>query len=250
MGLANRSTGQIEKQEVSYRAEADSAQDFQEFLYIVSHDLQEPLRMVVGFMDLLEKRYGDKLGKEAKEFIHYAVDGAYRMQKMIDGLLTLSRIETQGKMFARADTNKALQEAINMLHPVIEESSVELILLKLPEVYADTEQLTVLFWHLLDNAIRYCSPDRKLRIEISAEMHGADWHFKCSDNGIGIDSKHWQRVFQIFQRLHKTPENNCLGMGLPICKRIVERHGGSIWLESELNVGTRFWFTLPVREFD
>lgn len=252
MGLGEQSIRQAEKQEKSesQSAQVGTVEDFQEFLYIVSHDLQEPLRMVIGFMDLLERRYGNHLDKDAQDFIQYAVGGAHRMQKMIDGLLVLSRITTQGKGLIRADSNKALQHAINILHATIDHSSAELVLSKLPEVNADESQLTVLFGNLLDNALRYRDADRIPRIEITADMHGAEWHFKISDNGIGIARKHWHRVFQVFQQVNKGPDNACQGMGLPVCKRIVERHGGRIWLESELGVGSEVCFTLPVRELN
>jgi len=224
-----------------------SNRDLQHFAYVASHDLQEPLRMVRGFMELLARRYQGKLGPDADEYIRYAVDGASRMQNLIKGLLAYSRVGTQGKRLAPIDAAAALRQALENLQVVIEETGAEITCEALPWVVGDDVQLAQLFQNLISNAIKFRSK-RPPRIQIAAaEEEGREgfWRFSVKDNGIGFDPRHADRIFQMFQRLHGQGEYEGTGIGLALCKRIVERHGGRIWVESEPGKGSTFYFTLP-----
>ena len=223
-----------------------SNRELQHFAYIASHDLQEPLRMVASFVQLLAKRYKGKLDSDADEFIKYAVDGANRMQKMINDLLLYSRVETRGKPFTPTDCEKVLEKVIVNLKMSIEESGAVITHDKLPIVMADESQLIQLFQNLISNAIKFCDKNPP-RIHISAERREKDWLFSVKDNGIGIEPEHTERIFQIFQRLHSREEYPGTGIGLAICKKIVERHGGHIWVKSKLGEGSIFYFTIPIR---
>jgi len=222
-----------------------SNRDLQHFAYVASHDLQEPLRMVRGFMELLAKRYRGRLGPDADEYIRYAVDGAARMQNLIKGLLAYSRVGTQGKRLAPIDAAASLRQALENLQVVIEETGAEIIAGDLPWVMGDDVQLAQLFQNLISNAIKFRSGEPP-RIRIAAAEEGVGfWRFSVADNGIGFDPRHAERIFQMFQRLHGQGEYEGTGIGLALCKRIVERHGGRIWVESEPGKGSTFYFTLP-----
>ncbi|MBP9691965.1 MAG: PAS domain-containing protein [Alphaproteobacteria bacterium] len=217
----------------------------QEFAYVASHDLQEPLRMVSNFVQLLQKRYSHKLDKDAEEFIQFAVSGTERMKALINDLLMYSRVDSQGKPLKETDMQEVLNWTLATLHDALEDGGVDLSLEPLPQVLGDEIQLGQLFQNLIANALRYHAPTHPLKIQIGAIEEEDFWKLFVKDNGIGIDPQFHERVFKIFQRLHSYEEFKGTGIGLSICKRIVERHGGKIWIESEENEGSTFYFTIP-----
>ncbi len=226
-----------------------SNQELQQFAYVASHDLQEPLRMVAGFTKLLERRYKDKLDRDAQEFIHFAVDGALRMQKLIDDLLSYSRVGTHHIPFEPVDCNYLLDQAISNLQVAIEENHAAITRGNLPTITCNGSQMVQLFQNLISNAIKFRGADSP-RVHIAAERRGEEWLFACRDNGIGIDIQYHDRIFKIFQRLHSRDEYAGTGIGLALCMKIVELHKGRIWMESELGKGATFYFTLPVQGDD
>ena len=221
-----------------------SNKELELFASVASHDLQEPLRSVSGFARLLQKRYKDKLDQNAGEFISYIVAGADSMQQLIRDLLDYSRVTTRGKPFMPVDCNNAIIAALANLKLAIEESRAAVTFEPLPVVKADSGQLIRLFQNLIGNAIKYRG-DSEPVIHVSAKLEGDEWVFPVADNGIGIDAQYYERIFQIFQRLHKRDEYPGTGIGLAICKRIIDRHGGRIWVESEPGSGSVFYFTIP-----
>jgi signal transduction histidine kinase len=218
--------------------------DLEQFAYIASHDLQEPLRMVSGFTGLLKRRYGGKLDADADEYIEFAVSGANRMQSLINDLLSYSRVGREEVAAKTVDTQAALDQALANLQTAIEDRSAMVSCGHLPTVWANHGMLVRLFQNLIANALKFCKAERPI-VRVQAEPRGGDWVFSVADNGIGIDPQYKDRIFLIFQRLHKQTEYPGTGIGLAVCKRIVERHGGRIWLESEPGKGTTFFFTLP-----
>jgi signal transduction histidine kinase len=226
---------------------ARSNSELQQFAYVASHDLQEPLRMVASFTQLLAKRYGDKLDDDARDFINYAVDGAMRMQTLISDLLNYSRVGTQGKPLVPTNSEALLKRVLDSLKISIEESGAVIVGDHLPVVMADPQQLSQLFQNLITNAIKFHGQDVP-RIRISTERIGKEWKFSVRDNGIGISQEHADRIFIIFQRLHTKTEYPGTGIGLAICKKIVERHGGRIWIEPSPGGGTTFCFTIAAAE--
>ena len=225
-----------------------SNEELGQFAYIASHDLQEPLRMVASYTQLLSRRYKGKLDADADEFIAFAVDGASRMQRLIQDLLAYSRVGTKGKELLGTSSEKALEEALINLQGAIEESGALVTHDPLPAVLADEMQLTQLLQNLVGNAIKYQSPGIPM-VHISATRNGGQrWTFSVKDNGLGIDSQYFEKIFGMFQRLHKREEFAGTGIGLAICKKIVERHGGSISVESTPGRGSTFRFGLAANE--
>ena len=224
-----------------------SNKELEQFAYVASHDLQEPLRMVSSYTQLLAQRYEDQLDDKARKFIDYAVDGAVRMQRLINDLLAYSRLSTQGKTLETIDAHSALCETLRNLAAAIGENRAIVTSDDLPTICADASQLGQLFQNLIGNAIKFRGADVP-RIRISACDLGREWRFSVTDNGIGIQAQYAEKVFAIFQRLHTRAEYPGTGIGLAICKRIVERHGGRIWFESEPGFGSTFHFTMPKRK--
>lgn len=220
-----------------------SNKELQNFAYAASHDLQEPLRMVSSFTQLLALQYDDKLDKKAHEYIQYAVDGAKRMYELLNGLLAYSRIQTKRNIFKMVDLNKVLDNVKKSLMLKIDESSAVIKSEELPVVYADESQMSVLFLNLISNSIKFRTEPPQ--ISISAKSQRDKYIFSVKDKGIGIDPQYKERIFLIFQRLNHQDQYDGLGIGLALCKRIVERHGGNIWVESELGKGSVFYFSIP-----
>ncbi len=222
-----------------------SNDDLQQFAYIAAHDLQEPLRMVASYTQLLAKRYRGKLDSDADEFIAYAVDGAHRMQLLIRDLLAYCRVGTTGKELHETSSADALEQVILNLQTAIEESGAVVTHDALPTVMADSTQLIQLFQNIVENAIKYRGTELP-RVHISAERNaGNEWIFSIQDNGIGIDSQYFEKIFVMFQRLHSRSEFSGTGIGLTVCKKIAERHGGRVWVESNPGKGSTFYVALP-----
>jgi PAS domain S-box-containing protein len=222
-----------------------SNEELEQFAYVASHDLQEPLRMVSGYTQLLKRRHGDKLDAEANEYIDFAVDGVKRMQALITDLLAFSRLNTRGKEFKPVDLNDVAKQAVGNVQASIEESKAKVKIGDLPKVSGDRTQLVQLVQNLLSNALKFRRPDVQPSIELSAKRDGATWLVSVSDNGIGIEPEYREKVFVIFQRLHGRDQYPGTGIGLSICKKIVERHQGRIWIEDREGDGTTFTFSLP-----
>jgi len=226
-----------------------SNRDLEQFAYVASHDLQEPLRMVSSYTQLLARRYKDALDKDANEFIGYAVDGAKRMRELLEGLLALSRVGRRGKPFARTECRDVLASVLKNLEILIGENDATITCNELPTIMADEGQMAQLFQNLIANAIRYRG-EAAPEVRVSAERRNGNWEFSVRDNGIGIAPEHYERIFEMFQRLHGLGEYPGTGMGLAVCKRIVERHGGNMWVESEPGKGSTFRFTIPAASGD
>jgi PAS domain S-box-containing protein len=219
--------------------------ELERFAYVASHDLQEPLRMITGYTNLLSKRYRGKLDADADEFIGFAVDGANRMRVLINDLLTYSRVSSQGRKPAPTDCELVLRQTLAGLALAIEESAAKVTHDPLPTVNGDDVQLGQLFQNLIGNALKYRNGHGPA-VHVGCERREADWLLSVRDNGIGINPHFAEKIFVIFQRLHTREEYPGTGIGLAVCKRIVERHGGKIWVESEPGKGSTFYFTLPV----
>jgi PAS domain S-box-containing protein len=225
-----------------------SNQELEQFANIASHDLQEPLRMVASYTQLLARRYKGKLDADADEFIAYAVDGAGRMQRLIQDLLAYSRVASKAGSLRRISSEDALLQALQNLRGVIEDSGALVIHDPLPSVMADEIQLIQLFQNLIGNAIKYQKPGIP-EVQVAASRNGANkWTFSVKDNGLGIEPQYFEKIFGMFQRLHKREEFAGTGIGLAICKKIVERHGGRITVESQIGLGSTFKFALAEGE--
>ena len=223
-----------------------SNSDLEQFAYVASHDLQEPLRMVASFTQLLEKQYKDKLDETASEYINFAVDGAKRMQALIKDLLTYSRVKSHDEDFIEINCEELIEEVLFNLEIIIKENKAIITRDPLPIISSDRLQMQQLFQNIIGNAIKY--NDKMPRIHISAEKDEENWIFGVSDNGIGIDPEHYKRIFKVFKRLHTKEEYDGTGIGLAICQKIVDRNGGRIWVESELGEGSTFYFTIPLKQ--
>jgi chemotaxis family two-component system sensor kinase Cph1 len=221
--------------------------ELEQFAYSASHDMREPLRTIAGFLQLLEKRYRGRLDEKADEYIDFAVESAHRMGKLLDDLLEFSRLEWKPGKMKPINCSVALEKAIYDLGTAIEESGTQITYDPLPTVVADESQITRVFQNLVANAIKFRGKG-KPRIHVSAEEKDNEWVFSVRDEGIGLDPKFAERIFVVFQRLHTKQDYPGTGMGLALCKKIVNLHGGRIWVESELGKGATFYFTLPVME--
>jgi light-regulated signal transduction histidine kinase (bacteriophytochrome) len=222
---------------------ARSNEELQQFAYVASHDLQEPLRMISSYTQLLARRYGDRLDGDAREFMGYVVDGAARMKQLIEDLLAYSRVGTRGRELQATDCGAALARALANLRAAQEASGATVTHGALPEIVADPQQLAQLFQNLIGNAMKFRGEEPP-RIHVACEQRPDVWVFTVRDNGIGLDPQYAERIFMMFQRLHTKAEYPGTGIGLAICKKIVERHGGRIWVESQPGKGCTFGFTI------
>ena len=235
--------------DISPRKEAEeelrrSNEELERFAYVASHDLQEPLRTITSYVQLLARRYRDRLDGDATEFIDFAVAGAARMQRLIEDLLAFSRVGTHQQVTGDVDAETVLLEAIDDLRASITASEAAITHDPLPHVLADAAQIEQLFTNLIGNALKFRGTEPPL-VHVDAERQGRLWRFAVRDNGVGIDTQYFERVFVIFQRLHGREQYEGTGVGLAVCKKIVERHGGRIWVESTPGRGSIFYFTLP-----
>lgn len=220
--------------------------ELERFAYVASHDLQEPLRVIGSYAQLLARRYLGKLDNDADDFINIIVDATKRMKLLINDLLEFSRVGTRGKTFAPVDSRMLLEKVIALLDAAIRESSASIVYDSLPVLWADDIQLSQVFQNLITNAIKFRS-ERAPLIKISASKNENDWVFSVKDNGIGIENAYFEKIFIIFQRLHTSREYPGTGIGLALAQKIIERHGGKIWVESEPGNGSVFYFSIPLR---
>lgn len=224
-----------------------SNQNLQEFAYIASHDLQEPIRMVISYLQLLERRYGDVLQGEAREFMDYAVDGATRMRALIMSLLTYARLDTvEKKIEGKVSLQTILDQVLKNLSVAIAEGGATVTFDEMPQLEVDSVQMSQLFQNLINNALKFRT-DKPVQIHIGAEQHGSEWQFSVRDNGIGIPNENREKIFTLFQRFHRRGQYEGTGIGLAVCRKVIERHNGRIWVESEVGKGTTFYFTLPIK---
>jgi signal transduction histidine kinase len=237
------------QQEIARKTEdlARSNAELEQFAYVASHDLQEPLRMVASFTQLLARRYQGKLDAEAEEFIGFAVDGAQRMQTLILDLLSYSRLSIKGQAPQRIDAASACEAALSQLRQSIKEKNAIVTVEPLPTVVGYSTQLTQLFQNLIGNALKYCNRQQP-EVHVSAAANPDHWVFSVRDNGIGIEPQYFERIFQMFKRLHTREQYSGTGIGLALCKKIVARHRGQIWVESQPGQGSNFHFTIPRTE--
>ena len=234
---------EIAAHEQTQQALRRSNLELEQLAYVASHDMQEPLRMIASYLQLIVQRYDDQLDSDGREFIGYAVDGAKRMQDLINDLLTYSRVGTKARPFQRTQCAAVVQTAIKHLHVAVVESRANIVVEDLPEVSADAPQLVQLFQNLIGNAIKFRG-DAAPQVQVRCEARDEEWEFSVRDNGIGIDPDYFDRIFVLFQRLHTRRQYPGTGIGLALCKKIVERHGGRIWVESSQGQGAVFRFTI------
>ena len=224
-----------------------SNKELERFAYVSSHDLREPLRMITSFLQLLQRRYATDLDKDANDFINFAVEGAKRMDMMINDILEYSRIGSTEKEFKSLHTEKIIKQVLHNLKTLIEDNNAIVTYDPLPLIYANEYQMVQLFQNIIGNGIKYHG-ENKPKIHISVEKEDEEYIFSVKDNGIGIDQQHLERIFTIFQRLHTREEYAGTGIGLAITQRIIQQHSGKIWAESELGKGTTFFFTIPIKQ--
>lgn len=252
VGISHDITERKRQEEEKNRIAAELARsnaELEQFAYVASHDLQEPLRAVASCVQLLKKRYEGKLDERAEEFIAHAVDGTKRMQALITDLLSYSRVGTHTHPFAPTDCAEIMGDTLANLRVAIEESRAVVTCDSLPNVMADESQLAQVFQNLIGNALKFRAESRPPEVRVSARQAAGEWIFSVADNGIGIEPQYFERIFRVFQRLHTRSRYPGTGIGLAIVKKIVERHGGRIWIESQLDRGTTFFFTLAERPF-
>ncbi len=218
--------------------------DLEQFTYASAHDLQEPLRMISRFLQLLERRYKDELDEKARQYIHFAVDGGKQMQSLLTDLLTYATLKDEDIKYEQIEMVELIETVLSLLQLKIENNRVNVSYTDLPSIFAHKSSLQLVFQNLIDNAIKYKKEGTPLEIKIQVESRIDEWEFSVSDNGIGIEEHYHKKMFRAFQRLHNRSEYEGTGMGLVICKRIVENHKGEIWLESKLGEGTTFHFTI------
>lgn len=221
--------------------------ELEQFTFAASHDLQEPLRMIASYLQLLDKRYAHSLDEDGRTFLGFATEGAERMQALIYDLLTLSRISNADDRYRMSDMNEVARRALENLKISVRETGAEISIAQLPTLPIDPSQMIQLFQNLISNAIKYAQKSAKPVISITAKRGRDAYTFEVTDNGIGIDKQHFERIFIVFQRLHTRSEYSGTGIGLAICSRIVERHGGRIWVESEPGKGSTFKFSIPIK---
>jgi len=237
---------QVELQAKHYAAELErSNQNLESFTAIVAHDMVAPLRTVTNYLQLLERRYAEQLDEKGRSFIEAAVSGARHMAEQIKDIRELSRVSSRGGRLKNIDAGAAVQQALSNLEMAIGDCNAQITVGEMPEVCGDHLQLTQLVQNLLQNSMKYAAADRGPQIDIQARPSAGEWLFSVADNGIGMEDRHLDRIFQIFQRLHAPGEYSGSGIGLAICKRIIERHNGRIWATSTPGQGSTFYFTLP-----
>ncbi|MFP4164235.1 MAG: ATP-binding protein [Chitinispirillaceae bacterium] len=242
---------QLRRRDEAVRERTDelqrSNQELEQFAYVASHDLQEPLRTIAGYLQLIERRYKGKLDNDADEFITFAVEGAHRLGNIINDLLAYSRVGTRGKPFKEFDSGVAVQGVVKTMKAAMDSSGTEVLKGELPVIKADPSQFRQLVQNLISNSIKFRHPDRSPRIQIDAAETDGEWRFSFKDNGIGFETQYSERVFAAFKRLHTQDKYPGSGIGLAICRKIIQRHGGRIWAESVPGEGTTFYFTIPER---
>lgn len=243
VGISRDITGRKSAEEKLRRAHYD----LEMVTAVAAHDLQEPARTIASFLQLLQMRYGERLGDDADQYIAYAVEGAHRMRAQLSGLLDYTLIDRGDPVFPAVETGTILAEALENLKPCLDEAKAVVVRDSLPTLNADAAQLRALFQHLLGNAVKFRHPDRPPEITVKARRHDDHWEFSVADNGIGIEQEYWEQIFMVFQRLHPLNRYEGTGIGLAICRKIVERHGGRIRVVSAPGEGSTFIFTLPDR---
>jgi two-component system, chemotaxis family, sensor kinase Cph1 len=224
-----------------------SNKDLERFAHIASHDLKEPLRMISSYVELLSERYKDKIDSKADKYINYIIEGSTRMRAFIEDLLSYSCVKAHEYKFELVNVDQLIESVKSNLALLIEECNAEIRTTGFPDIIGDRIQIIQLFQNLISNAIKYRSPERRLVIEISVSKDKGNYIFSFKDNGIGIDSKYFNHIFIIFQRIHKQKDHTGSGIGLAVAKSIVDNHGGNIWVDSELNKGSTFYFTIPIK---
>jgi light-regulated signal transduction histidine kinase (bacteriophytochrome) len=237
---------QMSLDEYSKKLERSNA-ELQQFAYVASHDMKEPLRMVLGYSGLLRRDYEDALDEKALQYIQFIQTGAERMAELVSDLLEYSRIDTQGRPFVNVDMRVVVERVVGTMQTTIEDEGVNLIVKELPMVWADEGQITQVMQNLLSNAVKF-SAGGSPKVEVFSRHEATEHVIGVKDNGIGIDPAHYNKIFQMFQRLHSKDKYEGTGIGLAISKKIVERHGGRIWVESELGKGSVFYFTIPKKD--
>ena len=245
--IANKELAFQNEEKAKRAVELENAnKDLEQFAFVASHDLQEPLRMISSFTQLLERKYKDKLDQDANDYIHFVVDGSTRMQNLLVNLLEFSRVSTRAKVFEKVNVKTLVEEIVSHLSQLIANNNAVITWEELPIIHADESQILRVFQNLIENAIKFKKKTEFPKIHTSCTKQNNMFQFSVTDNGIGIEKQYHDTVFIIFQRLHSGKDYPGTGIGLSICKRIIERHNGTIWFESTPHEGTTFYFTIPV----